>query len=441
MTAIKQAQLEPIATPRALRALAGVASVAALLFWAGASSAIATAHGTAQTVGRDAVPSIVAAEEIRTSLAAANAHALRAAMAPEDRAREAWARYENDLAVASDRLVTAAQNITYGQEERRPIVAMVTKTQAYAAIVGEARARGGDAGRERLRDATRLLREEILPAAESLDQANFRHLDAEYAEGVGASSAGAVLLGLVLLGALGSLQLFLAVRFRRFVNAWIAAATLVVLGTLVHLLVALSAARVHVRTAKADAFDSVHVLWKARAALYDAQSDETLGVFSRAVADESAFVQRLAKLSDGPVGEGDCARVATCRRVGLHGYLGDAANNITFPGEREAVVATLRAFHDYTECHAALRADVLAGDRDGVVALCFAPAAPARDTFERLDTEIDRLRELNAREFDRSVAQAFDALAGLQGHVAFVSLAAIGLVALGVRPRLAEYAA
>src|SRR5262245_6310112 len=114
-------KLSPPATPRLLRGALVVLLLATALWWCGAESALGDAKRGVTVVGRDSVPSIIAAQEIRSSLARANAHAIRATLAPQGQdALAEWCDYEVALETASDRLVTAAQNMTHSGE-RAPI--------------------------------------------------------------------------------------------------------------------------------------------------------------------------------------------------------------------------------------------------------------------------------------------------------------------------------
>src|SRR5271163_3972801 len=100
-------RVQPLSTPRLLRGLLAALALATAVFWGAAGRSASRMQRTVQTVGRDSVPSIVAAEEIRAALASAHAVALRAALAPPGEAAAAWKLHQDRLSVAADRLVFA----------------------------------------------------------------------------------------------------------------------------------------------------------------------------------------------------------------------------------------------------------------------------------------------------------------------------------------------
>src|SRR5581483_844713 len=181
MTAVTKTPVQvTLTTPRRLKAVLAALLAATGIFWLAAGSEVSRTRAFVQTIGKDSVPSIVAAEEIRVLLARANLHAIQATAGPPADVEEAWRLHDLDMAAAADRLVTAAQNITYGDDERVPILKILDGMNLYARMVGVARVESGARARGQLRDATRFLREEVLSGAEALDRANFAHLDAEY---------------------------------------------------------------------------------------------------------------------------------------------------------------------------------------------------------------------------------------------------------------------
>jgi len=111
-----------------------------MAFWIVAAFVIADARRGVQTIGHDTAPSVVAAQAIRAHLANLDAEAADALLTRGAAQTKAWTDYTAEQALIGDFLVTAAQNITYGEAERRPILTIVAGAQDYAGIVGEARA-------------------------------------------------------------------------------------------------------------------------------------------------------------------------------------------------------------------------------------------------------------------------------------------------------------
>jgi hypothetical protein len=431
-----------LSTPRRLKVALGVVLAATALFYVVATVRIASVYVVVHTVGKDSVPSIVAAEEIRAAFARANLHALQAIAAKPADAGEAWRHHDEDLALAADRLVTAARNITYGDAERVPITQMIEKTSAYSRAIGVARAKSGrPESPALLREATSILRREILPAADALDKANFAPLDAEYSSSREETNAGLVAAGLLLLLVLGGTQAWLAFRFKRLVSLPLAAASVLVFGTIVHCAVALETATEQVRVAKEDAFDSIHALWRARAIALDAASDEALYVLGGPGTDETAFADRSLQLARGSLDDESIRGLLGHQPVELRGLIADELRNVTFQGEEQAAVNLAGAYRDYECAHEDAAVQVRRGSAPLAVSRCLGNGGDVRGRLERFDECLGSTLDINQRGFDGSVAMAFDEVSGLPAVAAVASLAVAGLAWLGVRPRLREYAA
>src|SRR5205807_1718177 len=134
-----------------------------------------------------------------------------------------------------------------------------------------------------------LMSQSILPAADALDRANREALDRDYAA-VTRSSRWLLFLvflaGAALLGVLVLVQVFLYRRMRRLVNPALAAATLLALVFLGYVLVSFLGQRAALRVAMKDCFESIHLLWQARAQAYDANGDESRWLLDRQRAAE-----------------------------------------------------------------------------------------------------------------------------------------------------------
>ncbi|MGK4455715.1 hypothetical protein, partial [Klebsiella pneumoniae] len=88
---------------------------------------------------KDAVPSIVAAERIRANMADMDANAANAFLGAGSEVEASRKQYEQERKELASDLITAAQNITYGDEERVPIVTMVERLQLYVGGIETAR--------------------------------------------------------------------------------------------------------------------------------------------------------------------------------------------------------------------------------------------------------------------------------------------------------------
>ena len=434
-------------TPRILRICFAVIIAAALLLWSVAASNLAAARHTVQTIGKDTVPSIVAAEEIRANLADANANAANASLSSGDAAKQAWEKYEKDLSTAADRLVTAAQNIAYGEQDRVPILTMVIQIRSYAEMVATARARGFPEGAAILRPASKLMHDTILPAADALDQANFIHLKREYAQSRsdGAFALGTILASAVLLfAALVHTQLLLTRRFHRYINIPLATASLLLVGFTAWLAIGVLTVQHQLKTAKEDAFDSIHALWRARALAFDVRGDESLYLMDGGSDEfEKSFRQKSALLASTPITENTLKEAflnGTMPIVGVGGLLGDELRNITFSGEREAATAMVDWYRRYMEIDAKIRSAQKAGNHAKALQLCIGNyEGDSNWAFAQFDKSLGETLDINQREFDAAVKEAFAALDWLPIMAPITAALIVFLSWHGLQARIDEY--
>jgi hypothetical protein len=402
-----------LSTPGLLRLMLGGTWALSAVFLLTASVGLERHRHAMQTIGKDSAPSIIAAERIRTSLAWAHADAALG-LAGDGTAAAAYDAHRRD---AADELVSAAENITYGDAERLPIRRLVDGFGRYGAAVARARAAEHPTPAS-LVEAEHILHAELLPDADALEWANRQALDAGYSEerlGARRGTAAVVVAGLALLAALVGTQLFLARRMRRLVNPPLVVASAMTAAMVVWLLSAMLASAEDLRVAKADAFDSISALSQARAVAVDVYATRLAGV-DPGRADAEAV--RLASPPAGMTLESALAAVdAGAVPDGFAGFLPDELRNITFPGEREAAANALRAY----------------------VAQRAAPTDPA--VFAGFNDALARTLDINQVAFDASVGRGFAAVGGLWMWAAAAS-AGVALAAyLGLRPRLREYAA
>jgi hypothetical protein len=435
-------------TPALLRAALVAIWIGVLLQFGAAYAGVAGARHALKTIGRDAAPSIVAAQEIRAYLADMDADAANALLVPPDGFNVALQGVEARRQAVARRLIDAAENVTFGDEERVPIQTIAERMGAYQDLLGQVRVlqrQDPAAARVTYGEATTLMHQAILPAADALDAANQRYLDDAYADwrrGSGWALGSLFASGALLLAALVATQIFLLRRTRRLVNLPLAAATAIGLVFLGLLGAALGTDAQQLKVAKQDAFDSIGALTRARALAYDANGDESRYLLdpSRAADFERAFAARAAQLADVT----DFQQAASDAERGVvpfRGLLGDELRNITFPGELEAALETLRTWGRYVAIDREIRALEQAGRHQEAVDLCLGTAEGQSNwAFAQFDATLGRLIEINQREFGRAIDTGVGALAGfdLLGPIAAIMIALLAW--LGLRPRLAEYA-
>jgi hypothetical protein len=356
-------------------------------------------------------------------------------------AEEGNAAAERELDLALDRV---------GQYEALAADAMLTSQQAHSAA-----GRAPAAAVGYYRQATDLMQDEILPAADSLTTASGAKLNAAYQEGsttAGTGIAWVGVLGTLSVAALVLFQFRLAARFGRLVNPALAAATVLAIT-----LAAVTAARLsdesgQLSVAKQEAFDSIQVLTLARAVSYNANADESRYLVDpgRAVQYQQAFLSKSQQIVNvGPVGYAGyeaalTADIEAYQRdnsvVRFGGYLGAEFRNITFPGERQAAVASLLAFQRYEQDDRTLRA-LAKTDLAASVAYDIGTAPGQSDwAFNQYDAALSSVIDINSNAFTAAVQDGENGASGwdqVYFALTFIILAALTLA--GIRPRLAEY--
>ncbi len=435
-------------TPGRLQLYTGTISLLAIFIWMVVQWGLTSTTHIVQTVGKDSVPSIIAAQKIRSGLADMDANAANAYLGTGSQVAAALKAFDDDRGKVTDALVSAAQNITYVSEERPPIVQMTDGVQVYAGLVQTARLKGYPAGLPDLRLASKLLHEQLLPAAEKLDQVNYSHLDAEYTGGkwrIDIAITALILSGLGLLALMGFIQFDVCRRFHRLLNVPLLAATAVVMLYLGGVCVALMHTSDSLRTAKTDAFDSVHALWKARAIANDANGDESFYLLENGKPDVQAQYQEsfFRKSNEIVAGELTEAQVGAAeqKQVTFGGMLATELKNVTFEGEQEAALSTLKGYKAYRDIDTKIRALETAGRHREAIDLCIGTKEGESNwAFDQFDTSLGKTLEINQTQFDQEVESMFAALRWLPYLAPFATLAIIFLTAFGLQQRLREYA-
>ncbi|MFG2918308.1 hypothetical protein ACGF0D_36150 [Kitasatospora sp. NPDC048298] len=128
--------------------------------------------------------------------------------------------------------------------------------------------------------------------------------------------------------------------------------------------------------------------------------------------------------------------------MGFGGYLGDELRNITFPGEQDAAERVLAAFQQYQRDDRKIRELNAQGKlKEAVTYNTGLTPGQSNADFGTLSAALDDNQAINQRAFDGVVAATDDDLdATTAGLGAAVLAAAFALTALGVRPRLREFA-
>ena len=435
-------------TPGRLEAALLTLIIVAGLFWAVIAFVFSNLHSAVRTVGRDTVPSIVAAEKMNVALADINTNFANAILAKDDDSKPSWRTIKEESDAVSHALITASENVTYGAEEEDPIYAIQSNLPVYFRLLGQARSKMQTDPLPDTRAASELMQKIIMPAGFALDEANFRHLTATYNDHRASQTMGLFIV-LLAVGALGAflivVQLDLARRTRRLINPPLLGATVLIAVFGVYLIFIFVGAGEQLRAAKQDSFDSIHALWKTRAVAYDANAEESLYLLERdalQVRHQEAFFSRADQLLSGLPGAQAVAEAVAGRFKNIKGFIGVELNNVTYPGEREAALVLLRTYVDYIEIDRKIRDLERAGRHAEAFALCIGTAPGQSDwAFERFDKALLKVLDINERFFAIQVASAFSYLAWIPLASPIVALAIAVLSWLGLQQRIREYRA
>jgi len=303
--------------------------------------------------------------------------------------------------------------------------------------------------------ATDLMQSGILPPVDSLTTVSSGELTATYQAGrdtAVAGTAAVAVAGALLVAALLALQVFLARRYRRLLNPALAAATLLAVAFTAVAAARLSGTAGDLKVAKQDAFGSILALTQARAVSYAANADESRYLVdpARAAQYQQAFLsasQQLAAVGPVPLSGYAAALAADIKAyqrnnadIRFGGYLGAEFRNITFPGERQAAVATLLAYEQYEQDDRTLRATA-GHNLAAAVGYDIGTARGQSDgAFNQYDAALSSVLAVNQRAFTAALRQGQGAVAGWDlGFPAAGAVLIAALTLAGVRPRLAEY--
>lgn len=440
-------------TPQELQRIQITVGIASVLLFVIAYLAVSQVRSAIQTVGNDSAPSIIAAQHIHAKLADMDSNAANALLGKPGSNEPAEKAYEADRTEVADNLVAAAKNITFGDKEQKPIETLVENFPAYQGFVSEARTlheRGELGARVAYRNASDLMHNTLLPAADAVDKVNNDYLTSAYdgQKSISVVMRGLlIVVGIVLLIPLILGQRFLSRRFRRTLNLPMLGATALALLFVLYTFVQLGAARENLKVAKEDAFDSVRALWLTRAAAYDANGEESRWLLDKPQADkyQAAFFAKTKQLASLPPGQTYDSLAATLQNSpapgDFTGHLADELKNITFPGEKEAALATLRAFGVYMSIDTRIRALENTGNHTEAIALCIGNNPGESDwAYDQFDQALGKTLDINQVEFNNNIDAGRQHLRGYDLLAPVVALGIVGLTLLGLRPRLQEYA-
>jgi hypothetical protein len=399
---------------------------------------------TVRTVGSEATRGITYAQALKVELADLDEVVVRSLLegTPLD-PNGLPGDYNATRADVHESLVLAALVSSSGQAYEQPLANIDYVLSHYHALVKDAFAAmvaDDPAGAfAAYGQAHQVMAETLLPEADFVDKANSYVLNDSY-DRQNARSASTerliVVTWLVLLAFLVLVQVLLAKRFRRVLNLGLALATVVVLASGAFALNRLGDSSAHLTRAREQAFDSVHVLARARATAVSARQAQGQFLLDPATAEaaRAAFqneVGRLLRVQGSDVA--DLARAGTVP-AGAGGYLARVAGPVATSADPESVQRAVVAFGAFLAEDAAMADLAAAGDTAAATATYTGGRA-----YAELGAAIDSAQAIEQASFDDAAGDAADA-ARLLDEVNLLSAAgALLLVLLGLFQRLREY--
>jgi hypothetical protein len=435
-----------------------------LLFFLALYRGIGGLQTAMKVIAKDSAPSIIAAQHIKADLADMHANVANILLGEPGKTPQAVKSYEDRQQDLTNHLIEASENITYEDAERAALRKLLNQLWQYQAAVAQARLqheREAGAGTapppgeppaflRSYREADRIINEGLFPAADALDKVNVDGLEQEFKDQRAAAfwNMGWVLLsGLALLGTLAATQVFLY-RRRPGWNPTLVAASLLTGGSLIYCLILLYTQWGHLRTLKVDAYDSIAVLWRARADAFDANGDESRWLLDRAQAAkyEKAFTTKADRVAQLPQGM-SAEQLRSAVNQGqvpaeFRGYLATELNNITFDGERAAAVAILDKWLSYVAIDQQIRQLEKDGKHEAAVQLNLGlKPGESNWAFGQFDEALGKTIAINKGAFDDIFMQKSPATLTKLRWAAWLSVLVLPVLAyLGLRRRLEELA-
>ncbi|TYB66120.1 hypothetical protein FXF51_18180 [Nonomuraea sp. PA05] len=434
--------------PGRIRVISGITVASLALLFAALAVGSSSAREGLRVIGRDAGPQVVATAGLYLALSDMDAQVANVLVMGDAYAEQrggALARYEQQRAQANRTLLQAFELSGDNAAERATVQSVLDGLGRYERLAGRAlllneqsKHAPGPPPEEVVRtyrEATDLMRMVLLPQAYNLTLESGTIVRATYdAQTVVAPlvRVAVVLAGLVALGCLLWLQLFLARRFRRVFGPALIVATVTTAAALFIGASALAQDEEHLRAAKSAGFDSVLTLAKARAISNSMQGDQSRYLLDKERADtyEHTYLDRslavmYIEAGNLPTYHGAVAGHST-------GYLGLLGPELV--GKQGTEVAA--AYRSFQAADKAFRDLATGGRTNEAVA---ERLAGVRTAFDAYDRELTELAATHQKVFERSIESGEGALDNLWRLLPF-AIGAIGaLMVAGVWPRLKEY--
>jgi len=402
-------------------------TLAALTAWL----AVRDRDGTLTELTERREPLAVAAQQVYRALSDADATAASAFLSTGGEPEELRVRYENDVAMAGSSLGRAASDPAASEAMAAQIDVIGRQLPVYTGLVETARAnnrQGFPVGASYLREASALMRSEILPAAERLYRIDTARV-AERQHDAGGFPALAAVVVAALLAALVATQLYLTRLTNRTLNIGLLVATVAIVLGVLWSTAAVTTQSALTGSGRRDGTEQVDLLVKARIAALKSRADETLTLVARG--EGGGYEAEFARLTSRLAGED-----------GTGGWLAEVAADAEDETPlADQVAAAQHSAARWLRAHATVRELDEAGDYGDAVRLAIDADRPdgATAAFLALDDHLRAAIDAARQSFFDDTTNASRALTLLApGWIVLGVVAALG-VGAGITQRLREY--
>jgi hypothetical protein len=402
---------------------------------------------TVKLIGINSGPSIVASSKMRTLLADASASAILAQLSAGS-SRELFLQQSAEaMEQVHGNLISAALNITYGQDERAPLFQLLGSLSDYERRVSVAQATNGVAGVARLQEAAHFLQEQVLPHVDELEQVNLRNLRSAYAQHAESAKARSTTLlgfGLALLGVLVLTQLLLVRRFRRMLSIPLLGAAAVISAYLVLILGLTGSIDKDLRLASQVSFEKIHDLAGVKSAAFAARIAQAEFVISNGSRTSTAA---FFNANEKAIGDGRPWPLPVPYQIGQVATSGTPsipALTLARPPALEegapGAVRALQAWSRFLELHTQVVTAQSTGQHEAAVASTIGDAPnQAGWAFDQFIAALDNVIYFHQNAFDDAITRAAQSLRHFPWLLAAVLSLVLLLLVLAFRPRLAEF--
>lgn len=373
-------------------------------------------------------PLAAAAQQLYRALSDADATAASAFLSGGAEPADLRNRYEIDIAQAGAALAKASSDVGGDTQAAAQVQELNQQLPVYASLIEIARTnnrQGFPAGAAYLREASGLMSEKLLPAAERLYQIDSVRLGDEQAEARSFPWTAAI-LAVLLLAALIATQLYLTRRTNRLINVGLFAATIAVVLGLGWGTVSLLIASGDVADGARNGSQQVEALVQARIVTLKCRADETLTLVAR---------------GDGPEYEDDFKKLAPQISGDTEANFLVRAKNLA---STQALADEVKAAQDNTnawlEAHKRIRQLDDTGQYDEAVKAAIGGEANSSATaFAKLDANLLSALRMGRQEFLTQTVHAQRSMIGLVPGIAVLALLAAAGITIGITQRLREY--